>query len=294
MINLSHTAKEKYLDSPRAYYLHYLLNLREEQCGSALVFGNAIDNALNILLTEKDLEKAKQEFYKNMRTFTYNDETLDLLNTNKIKYSKSDLDESLVPEGTEEKLRSWTSLYGKGLMFLDAYNEQIIPNIKKVLAVQQYVEIKNETGDKIIGFVDLICDWDDGTTKGVVVFDNKTSSVDYKQDKIQNDAPQLATYNEAPIVKNFNPDYVGYIVISKKIRKKDPRVRINVIIDKIPESLIEKTFADYDKVLYNIKMGNFECSGKCDKPWGNCPYKKYCESGGCDTTGLVKLKKDKK
>lgn len=288
MINLSHTAKEKYLDSPRAYYLHYLMNLREEQCGSALFFGNAMDNALNVLLLERDLEKAKVEFDKQMRTFTYNNETLDILKTNKIKYSKADYDETLVPVDTPEEIKSWTSLHAKGLMFLDAYNEQIIPKIKKVLTVQQFMEIKNEAGDKIIGFVDLICEWEDGR---IVIFDNKTSSVDYKKDKLQNDAPQLATYMESDLVKQFKPTHQGYIVISKKVRKKDPRVRIDVIIDQIPEELIEKTFSDYDKALKGIKRGEFQCSGTCDKPWGKCPYKAYCETDGADLTGLVKLKK---
>lgn len=288
MINLSHTAKEKYMDSPRAYYLHYLLNLREEKCGSALFFGNAMDNALNVLLVDRDLEKSKVEFDRQMRTFAYNNETLDILNTDKIKYSKSDLDESLVPEGTEEHLKAWTSLRAKGMMFLDAYHKDILPKIKKVLTIQQYMEIKNEAGDKIIGFVDLVCEWEDGR---IIIFDNKTSSVDYASNKLQDDAPQLATYMESPLIKKYNPTHQGYIVISKKVRKKEPRVRIEVIIDQIPETLIEKTFADYDKVLKCIKRGEFQCSGTCDKPWGKCPYKAYCETDGADLTGLVKLTK---
>ena len=288
MINLSHTAKEKYMDSPRAYYLHYLLNLREEKCGSALFFGNAMDNGLNVLLLERDLEKAKQEFDKQMRTFSYNNETLDILKTDKIKYSKSDLDESLIPEDTEEHLKAWTSLRAKGMMFLEAYYKEILPKIKKVLAVQQYIDIRNEAGDKIIGFIDLICEWEDGR---VIIFDNKTSSVDYKQDKLQDDAPQLATYMESSIAKKLNVTHQGYIVISKKIRKKEPRVRIDVIIDQVPETLIEKTFNDYNKVLAGVKRGEFQCSGTCDKPWGKCPYKAYCESDGADLTGLVKLEK---
>lgn len=290
MINLSHTAKEKYLDSPRAYYLHYLLNLREEKCGSALFFGNAMDNALNVLLLERDLEKAKIEFDKQMRTFSYNNQELDILKTDKIKYSKSDYDESLVPEGTEEHLKSWQSLYNKGLLFLDAYNEQIIPKIKKVLAVQQHIEICNDAGDKIIGFIDMIVEWEDGR---IIIFDNKTSSIDYKEDKLQDDAPQLATYAESEIAKKLGVTHQGYIVISKKVRKKDPRVRIQIIIDQVPETLVEKTFNDYTKVLRGVKRGDFECSGTCDKPWGKCPYKAYCESDGADLTGLVKIKKEK-
>lgn len=288
MINLSHTAKEKYLDSPRAYYLHYLLNLREEKCGSALFFGNAMDNALNVLLLERDLNKAIIEFNKQMRTFTYNNETLDILKTDKIKYSKSDVDDSLIPEGTPDELRAWASLLTKGTMFLETYEKEILPKIKKVLAVQQHIEIGNEAGDKIVGFIDFICEWEDGR---IVIFDNKTSSVDYAKDKLQDDAPQLATYKESKIAQDLNVTHQGYIVISKKVRKKDPRVRIEVIIDQIPETLVEKTFADYDKVLKCIKMGEFKCSGTCDRPWGKCPYKSYCETDGADLTGLVKIAK---
>lgn len=276
------------MDSPRAYYLHYLLNLREEKCGSALFFGNAMDNALNVLLLERDLDKAIIEFNKQMRTFTYNNETLDILKTDKIKYSKSDLDESLIEDGTPEEHKAWASLLVKGTMFLQAYHKDILPRIKNVLAVQQHIEINNDAGDKIIGFIDLICEWEDGR---IIIFDNKTSSVDYKQDKLQDDAPQLATYMESGIAKKLNVTHQGYIVISKKVRKKEPRVRIDVIIDQVPETLIEKTFGDYSKVLAGVKLGNFQCSGTCDKPWGKCPYKTYCESDGTDLTGLVKLAK---
>ncbi|MGL5077816.1 MAG: PD-(D/E)XK nuclease family protein [Waterburya sp.] len=293
MINLSHTAKEKYMDSPRAYYLHYLLNIREIKCGSALFFGNAIDNGLNVLIKDKNLESALDEFRKHMNTFTYNDEELDVVNSDKIKYSKADFDDSLIevnPDWTENQ-KSWHSLVKKGEMMITQFNAEILPNIKKVLAVQQYMEIKNDVGDKIIGFVDLVCEWDDGATKGVIVFDNKTSSVDYSDDKIQTDAPQLATYIESPIIKKLNPEYVGYIVLSKKIRKKkEPRVKIDVKIGKIPEQLTEKTFQDYDTVLNKIKNAEFPCTQNCNKVWGPCPYKKFCESGGCDMTGLVKLK----
>ena len=73
MVKLSYTANAKYQLSPRAYYLHYLLKLREEKVGSALAFGNAMDLAINSMLKNKQLHLSeKDEGYKDpIETFDY-------------------------------------------------------------------------------------------------------------------------------------------------------------------------------------------------------------------------------
>ena len=71
VLKLSHTAKEKYLQSPRAYYYHYFLNLREKQLGSPLFFGSLIETGLDALFKGATIEQAIETFQKNFKTFLY-------------------------------------------------------------------------------------------------------------------------------------------------------------------------------------------------------------------------------
>ena len=52
-IKLSHSASEKYLTCPQQYKLHYIDRIRPDKLGSALLFGSALDEALNRLLATK-------------------------------------------------------------------------------------------------------------------------------------------------------------------------------------------------------------------------------------------------
>src|SRR5882757_623982 len=131
MISLSFSACQKYLLSARSWYLHYSLRLRPVEQGSALAFGSAIDDALNVLLAPP-LNRSPEALVVAKRKF---DEIWGLNKTANIKYSKADLDDSLIgtiPEGVN---KSWASLREKGLLILEAYAEQIVPRIKEVIEV---------------------------------------------------------------------------------------------------------------------------------------------------------------
>jgi len=298
IIKLSHTAKELYLVSPRAYYYKYLLNLKEKTTSSPLFFGSAIDNGINALLSGAKLDDAILAFKTNFKTTKVNGKFEDLTTSPNIKYFKSDLDESVFTEkelkdldGKSDKFKSWASLVKKGEMLLTAYSQDILPNIKKVIEVQKYFSIPNDANDEIIGFADLICELKDGR---LVILDNKTSSSAYKDDAVTNfdTGKQTALYFEA-FKHKYTLDAAGFLVLEKKIRKKDPRVRTQIIIDTPPEEIIQKTFDEFDEVLHNIKQGHFECnSPKCDQYGQECCYKKYCQSNGKDLSGLIKLKKE--
>lgn len=295
-IQLSYSASQKYQMSPRSYYLHYVRRLRSEKTGSALVFGNAVDNAVNTMLKNKmenlspgktGYKDPKIHFVKIWERQEINGKKTDLRKTELIKYSKSDYDENILTDN-EYKLiekgfnKNWVSLLKKGIMMLEAYEEQIIPRINKVLAVQKYVKMTNEVGDSFVGWVDFICEWEDGN---IYIVDNKTTSIKYKEDSVRT-SPQLATYFEGTR-EEINPHGAMYIAIPKKFRKrKEPLVPIEVVKDQISEDLIETTFEEYDDTLYGIKMGNFPCTGCRSNPFG-CVYKTYCESEGQDLTGLI-------
>ena len=236
--------------------------------------------------------------------YHFNGEWLRLATSSKVKYSKSDFQEHLFTKEELEELdkkgvnyKSHQSLIRSGRLMIKEFNDNILPKIKKVIGVQIYYKIANQVGDEIFGYADLICEWEDGRT---LLLDIKTSSTKYGEKAIleEEKGTQTAIYYSG-LKDEYNLDGVGFLVLHKKILKgrgkaAKPHAKSEIVIGNSPKELIQKTFDQYDTVAYNIKMGNFPCAApRCDKPWGKCVYKNYCESGGCDTTGLVKVGKEK-
>lgn len=291
-LKLSHTAKDKYLRCPLSYHMHYNLGFREETVGSPLVFGSAIDEGLNTLLLTRDLDKALKEFDKAWTKQSINGKDVDLRYTNLVKYSKADNDTSLLPENVDGKIiPQWLIMREKGHMLIKAYNEEVLPKVKKVHEVQKYFSLPNKNGDEIIGFLDLLAEWEDGR---ILILDNKTSSKKYADDKIETEGGQLALYKEA-FRKKYPIDGVGYIVLEKSIRKREPKTRIQILTGDVPEELTEKTFDEFREVLYGIRMGQFQSNNPvCNTYFGDCICNLYYPSGGQDLTGLTQVTKKRK
>lgn len=316
MIKLSYSANNKYKQSPFAWFCHYMLRLREERMGSALAFGAAMDKGLNTLLMSKSPKTElpvtpEQEFLNAFELVEYNGETLDLRSSDKIKWLKSDLDESVLIEEDKELLDKayrieYVCMRRKGLMMIEAYKEQILPHIKEVVSIQDYVSIPNEYGDEVIGYIDFVAKFFvnkkasnyetfkhlEKYNDKIITFDNKTSSMTYKPDSVAK-SDQLGTYFEWPGNKS---DFAGYIVIPKKIRKqKLPLIPIDIIIDSVEDEVREATFQSYSDTIEGIKTGQFPCYGDaCRRSTFGCCYAVYCASGGKDTTGLVNVPEGKR
>jgi len=112
---------------------------------------------------------------------------------------------------------SWLSLYYKGLLLIESFEQQFVPKIEKVLAVQKHSSIKDEVeGDSIAGYIDMIL-----LLKGhdkPIIFDLKTSARLYKQEQIDH-SDQLTIYL-AMEGQRYGTDTVGYIVLPKAINKE--------------------------------------------------------------------------
>jgi len=319
-IKISYTANEKYQNSPKSYYLYYIARIREQIIGSALPFGNAIDKALNKILENKMNNKPIREgvvelFEENIIYNEINGVKEDLRTSENIKFYKNDVDEDILIQEDEALLDkayciSWVSLRRKGLMMIDAYIEQVIPHLKKIISVQDTVNIEDKDGNYITGFIDFVAEFeldesiiDSTTDEGqallalkkyngkTIIFDNKTSSQRYKEDAVRV-SKQLATYFENPN-DNYNAEYAGYIVVPKKFRKKkEPRIPIEILIDTVSEETINDIFTEYADTIDGIKHERFQCNmGACmTLPFG-CPYMKYCQTGSME--GLVDLNEKK-
>lgn len=276
-IRLSHTAKEKYLNCPLSYYMHYTLGLREKVVGSALPFGTAIDEANGALLEGKTLKESLQVFEEYWTSPVINNKKVELRKYKNIRYSKADhqLDED-----------PWISMLRKAELMLGAYQSEFMPMVKDVLCVQKNIKIKNNLGDYITGFLDTKVELTDGRT---VTIDNKTSSQAYKKDAVltPEKGSQLALYCHAE-----DCEYGGFVIQEKNIRKREPRARVQILIDKPPETLVKKTLDEFQDVLYNIKMGVFPSNHPhCNRYYGKCICDKYYPSGGENLAGLIKVKK---
>lgn len=283
MIKLSHTAKELYKRCPLAYYMHYILGLREKVVGSALPFGSAVDEGLNCLLEGKPINQALKVFNTHWEFPKINGNNIDAKTTKLIRYSKSDTKENLAET-------PWESLKIKGEMLIKAYEEKIIPDLKSVLSIQKPISIKNSQGDLIRGFADIIVETKDGKK---LLIDNKTSSKAYSKNAVVegDKASQLALYYDH-LKDQYNLDGAGFYVLEKTIRKTDPRTRIQVLTGVPTDDIIEKTFVEFDEILYDIKMGKFPSNHpNCNMFYGNCICDKYAPSGGHNLTGLVKVKR---
>lgn len=270
-------------------------------------------------LTEEEKTQVKKGpltlFLEGMQTTNFNGEDLDISMYQHCSYFKSDYDSRFLDIITEKvterfgeydlepfmehalsrnvKLNEeetavknyvcWLSLIEKGKLMIDAYKEEVLPQIEEVIAVQKKIELPNDNGDVIVGYIDFIGTFVDEPGE-VYIIDNKTSSRAYKKDSVQT-SEQLATYCEHEGVTK-----AAYIVVEKNLRKRIP-VKITIIKDTIPEKQFDETLDLYAESLYNITEGNFEKNydSGCFLFGRKCQYYDYCRSDGQITKGLVKL-----
>jgi len=167
---------------------------------------------------------------------------------------------------------TWLSLKNKGLTMLEAYKKDIMPQIEEVFDVQKRISLKDGESE-LRGVIDTICSFH--SEPGVkYVCDNKSSSRPYKEDSVAT-SEQLATYAEHEQIS-----HCAYIVVEKKLRKKEPRVRCNIIKDVISDDFIDKTFDTITEVFHNINDGKFEKDfDACFQYGRRCAYYEHCRTG---------------
>ena len=251
-LQLSHSSISKYQTCGQMYKYHYVDKLRPTGIGSALLFGKAIDYAI-----EKELkgEDGIKEFELKWRYQEVDGKLEDLITLDSIQYLKSDLDLELLSSedfdflneykpinvsGIEESLKLvkqsefrkvsddviahvnvayWLSLRVKGKLMLEAFKTNLKPRIKEVIATQKKIELTNSNGDSVIGYVDLIAKLDDDT---VAVLDIKTSGKEYEVDSVEKSV-QLALYSYA-IADEIPHSKCGFMVLIKKPVKEYSKV----------------------------------------------------------------------
>jgi len=309
MTRLSHSAKDKISTCGALYKYWYVDKIRPIATSSALFYGKALDEAFTALLETKLDPKPPiindpfETFLKHFKTVEINGEQVSVLDT-RCQYFKSDLDPDLTdsPEEAMDLLERYKilknddlkrfnelcvqSLTNKARILIQGYYDQVLPLIERVYSLQEEVNLKNDEGDEIIGFIDFICSFKDEPGVQYVV-DNKTASKNYKEDSVRT-SEQLATYCDYKLI-----DKAAYIVLNKTLRKKEPRVTAQIVRDTIPNEMFNKVFDIYEKSLYTIRKEEYyrNYASGCFFFGKKCDYYEYCRSNGEDLTGLTIIKK---
>jgi PD-(D/E)XK nuclease superfamily len=252
-IKLSHSASTRYSDCGKSYFFHYIEKLRPEVQSSALLFGTAIDKSAEHYSLTKNFDETIELFNKTWQSQVINGKEEDLRFLLNFTYSDKDLDTDLLRvedwkllaehtgNSVEEALKeaiyfknevgyarmreedqlifnyaNWLCLKRKGRLMLKEFKRVFDENVEEVLGTQVKVDLENENGDSVVGFIDFIFKW-----KGIakpVIFDLKTAGREYEDDAVKK-SPQLSLYVYAVSEKFDNTRTCGYLVLNKNIQK---------------------------------------------------------------------------
>ncbi len=344
---LSHSSCQRYMKCPESYRLHYVEKLRPNVQSASLTLGSALDEALNSMLLNDGKDPVQVFIDKWSKTYI-NKQLVDLPRSLQIVYAAKDLDLAILNDKdwldldtinvtnvvarkkqaahinlTEAELAdynfiNWVCLRRKGLLILEAYKEQVLPHIKKVITVQKTVNFDNGQGDSITGVIDLIAEWDDGHT---YVLDNKSSSMLYDLDSVRT-SPQLALYarheglTKAGFIvfnksikkdkyklckdcgykaldgsrhKTCNNEVVGKRCNGEWLEKVNPKAEIQIILDDTNPKMVEMTMGNFIAVNNLINQGTFFKNTHSCTDWygGKCSYYNLCHNDKKD--GLEKV-----
>lgn len=279
---ISHSQVELYNTCPHKYYLMRVEKWSPDKTYSALLFGVAIDAALNYILRRA---KRKHPIYATTAARIFQKYLSAWKGQNELVYFKNEAPatDEFNEAGDEEK--QWlvfNNLNSIGQAILNVYIEEILPKLGTILSVQTKRFIPNQNGDKLILITDFRARLPDGRE---VTFDNKTSSdiKKYYGPSCVKKSDQLAIYTEYEDSK-----LAGYIALSKKL--VDGKIGYEIRIDEIEEDKVEQVFDRIDDSLRAIANKEFPKNEKSCWSFGRkCEMWDLCKKG--KTSGLIKGKK---
>ena len=168
-----------------------------------------------------DPDLLEKEDWKEL--FALNSNPIEHRNSIQSKLSNQDFLDLPEDERSFYNYGSWLSCKRRAKYLIEAYAEQILPEIKKVIAVQMDIKLDDGEGNMLNGVIDLVGQLPDGR---IAILDNKTSSMEYEEDSVLT-SPQLALYKKQLNMFNEDPDNqwkhkidcAGFLVLSKKLNK---------------------------------------------------------------------------
>lgn len=282
-MKISHSKTELYNLCGLKYKFKYIDKLQADVTNSPLLFGIAIDNALNYILESMrdgktwTREAAEEIFIDRMNLWD---------GTNTLSFFKSEAPEELLAtldmNSRAHQEIVWDNICKRGIACLHAWCDEILPQFRRVVSVQNAGAIKNAEGDEFVFVLDFIAELQDGK---LVLCDNKTSSAKYTKNSVK-ESHQLSLY------KDTFPEIplAAYCVMIKNPEKVAKKSRTQFIVDEIPEETTAQAYDHIEKTLLGIKKEIFEPNLKSCFAFGKpCEYEKLCKYN--DPTGLIPIKK---
>ena len=182
---LSHSAVSKFQQCGESYRLHYEEGLRTIRQSANLLFGTAVDKAIEAVLKGEDGYKIFDQYWTKQYL---NDVQASLIRCIDIVYAESDFDKDLfkmatenvyeeesvqkefldaiahkkekgyenIPDPIKELVNeaNWWCLKLKGKLVVDAFKRDFLPQIEETLSTQEKGELENEDGDIVVLYID--------------------------------------------------------------------------------------------------------------------------------------------
>lgn len=261
-IKLSHSAVRVFGECARRYKLHYVDRLRPKLMHSALVYGSAIDRAVEVLLKTKNLEEASKAFDEAF-TNSFIQDTLQYVPDNiNIVYAERDFDGDLLTLEDEESYKKFQKELGfvNGDTISESLNDlkrakkslgflNMEPVQRKLMNFANWLSLRRKGHYMIRGFNDEVVpkikqvlatqkeiqlsNGEDSVTGFLdlavewedgkrYLLDLKTSTKEYEEDAAMR-SQQLILYYHAS-KEEFKFDGVGFIVLYKGLIKDKAKI----------------------------------------------------------------------
>jgi len=199
---------------------------------------------------------------------------------------------------------NWLSLRNKGVLMLQAFMRDIVPNIEEVVCVQEKIEGEVSEGVDVVGYLDFVLRY-----KGYdrpIVFDLKTSAMMYEDDDAKL-SDQLMLYLSG-VGEKYQTNLVGYIVLLKQmdsdsvcskcgnvknsshktcnVEKNGVRCngdwntikkgKTQVLIEEIKPTSLDSFQEGFSNMAFTIENGKrFKNTESCNK-YGRCEFADLC------------------
>lgn len=282
-MKISNSSLDLYTQCPRKWKFKYLENVKADYTATPLLYGTAMDAALNYIL---ESIRDSKDWTPEEACSIFDEKMQEWHGQNRLEFFKNEVPEDLdvygsTPEEVEQAV--WDNICKRGIDSIFVYINDFLPLLESVISVQNKGTVENEEGDIFTFVVDFIGKLKDGRT---VLFDNKTASAKYPKNKVIK-SQQLSLYIEQfPDIK-----YAGYVVLIKN-PEREKGMKIQIMVDEIPEETRAESFRLLDQTMKNIKEEKFPCNFKSCKAFGKiCEYERACSYG--DYSGLIPSREKK-
>lgn len=263
-------------------------------------------------LLDKDDVKQCQEWGKEI--FEQEVEAVEIaINTLKKMKSGADISDD------ERKLTHrilWLCCKNRMYYMLKAFQEELVPEIEEVIAAQHEINLENEEGDKVTGFVDYKVRLK--SVEGITILDLKSAGRPYEEHRL-NTSDQLGIYAVAE-----KADNIAYGVVLKKIQyhvtcnkcggerqnyrkskcehcdtgrytEREPYSGTQLMVKSMTEHHKESVTDDFSEILVAIKNGvSWKNSHSCENYGTRCEFYDHCWGGkSLDELDSVEKKEEK-